>query len=261
VIELIERTFIQQGWRKIELEKYLRQQIPKAGFTKLDIMKTPLVTRIVLNVTRPGLVIGKGGQNIRRLTQEIEERFKIENPQIEIKEIAVPDLDASAVVDKMKGMIERGFSWRSVAYKTMRDIQKVKAQGVEIVLKGALGGKGERKRRQRIAWGYMKKTGDQVQRVDYAKASSYPKYGAIGIKVRIVRPETVFPDKIDIQTLFPEKTEESPQSFAKPAAEAAQHDATPAALKKEIAEITAEKKPRKAKTEKKGVHPIDEKKE
>ena len=196
---MIERTFIQQNMKKIELEQFVKSQMDRAGFTGLDIVKTPLVTRIIINVTHPGLAIGKSGQNIKRLTQEIAEKFKIENPQLEIQEIKIPELDAKAVVDKMKTLLERGYSWRSVAYKTVHDISSKGAQGVEIILSGALGGKGQRKRKQRIATGYMKKTGDQVKLVDYAKVTSYPKYGAIGIKVRIVRPETVFPDKINIR--------------------------------------------------------------
>ncbi len=202
---MIERTFIQQNWKKIELENFLKGNMPRSGFTKLDVIKTPMVTRLIVNCTHPGMAIGKGGTNIRRLTLEVGERFKIENPQIEIKEITTPDLDAAAVVDKMKNLLERGFSWRSVVYKIMRDIMRQGAQGVEIVLSGALGGKGERKRRQRVAEGYMKKTGDQTKLVDYAKVTCYPKYGAIGIKVRIVHPDTVFPDKINIGQLVDEK--------------------------------------------------------
>ena len=57
---MIERTFIKQGIKKIEMEDYLKKELEKAGFTKLEIVKTPLVTRIVLNVTKPGLAIGKG---------------------------------------------------------------------------------------------------------------------------------------------------------------------------------------------------------
>ncbi|HIH33220.1 MAG: 30S ribosomal protein S3 [Candidatus Diapherotrites archaeon] len=205
---MIERTFIQQNMKKIELERYIKEQMDRAGFTQLDIVKTPLVTRIIINVTHPGLAIGKSGQNIKRITLELAEKFKIENPQLEIQEIKVPELDAKAVVDKMKTLLERGYSWRSVAYKTMHEISSKGAQGVEIILSGALGGKGERKRKQRIATGYMKKTGDQVKLVDYAKATSYPKYGAIGIKVRIVRPDTVFPDKIDIRSIISPKPEE-----------------------------------------------------
>ena len=74
---MIERYFLQQNYKKIELERYLRKELDKAGFTMLEVVKTPLVTRIVLHVTRPGLAIGKGGQNIRQLTKDIEEKFGI----------------------------------------------------------------------------------------------------------------------------------------------------------------------------------------
>ena len=64
---MIERTFIEQGMKKIQLEQYMKKQLDRAGFTGLHIVKTPLVTRIVLTVARPGLAIGKGGQNIRNI--------------------------------------------------------------------------------------------------------------------------------------------------------------------------------------------------
>lgn len=210
---MIERTFIQQNLKKIQIEEFVKAEMDRAGFTKLEIVKTPMVTRFIVNVTHPGLAIGKGGQNIRKLTKEIEEKFGVENAQIEIKEIKIPELDAKAVVGKMKNLLERGYSWRSVAFRTVRDISKAGAQGVEIILKGALGGKGQRKRKQRIAEGYLKKTGEQVKLVDYAKASSYPKYGAIGIKVRIVKPDTVFPDKINFNELLDKREKEKEEKI------------------------------------------------
>ena len=69
---MIEKTFIEQGIKRSQLEEYLRKELEKAGFTKSDVVKTPLVTRIIVNVTRPGLAIGKSGQNIRQLTEMIE---------------------------------------------------------------------------------------------------------------------------------------------------------------------------------------------
>lgn len=202
---MIEKTFITQNLKKIELENYISEELDKAGFTGLDIVKTPLVTRIVLNVTRPGLAIGKGGQNIKQLTKEIEERFGFNNPQIEIHEIQNPELDAKAVVGKVVSLLERGYSWRSVAFRTVGDIQRARAQGVELVFSGKLAGKGGRKRKQRIAVGYMKKAGNQVSLVDYAKGSAYPKAGAVGVKVRIIRPNVVFPDKINFRELLAKK--------------------------------------------------------
>lgn len=207
---MIERTFVQQGLRKIELEEYLKKEMERAGFTKTEIIKTPLVTRIVVNVTNPGLAIGKGGSNIKNLTNIIEKKFDIDNPQIEIRQIPIPEFDAQAQADKIKNLIERGINWRSISYKVVRDILKAGAVGVELILSGKLSGKGGRKRKQRIAEGYMKKVGHQVELVEYGKASAYPKAGAIGIKVRIVRPDTVFPDKVSLPELFEEEKEEEP---------------------------------------------------
>ncbi|MFH1257183.1 MAG: 30S ribosomal protein S3 [Candidatus Diapherotrites archaeon] len=195
---MIEKIFIEQGVKRVELEEFLKKELDRAGFTKSEIQKTPLVTRIIVNVTRPGLAIGKSGANIRQLTEIIHSRFGIENPQLEIKEITKPELDAAAMVNRLKALIERGHSWRSIAYRVVNDISMAGAQGVELVVSGKLTGKGGRKKRVRIAQGYMKKVGDQASLVDYAKTTAYPKPGAIGIKLKLVRPETIFPDKVNI---------------------------------------------------------------
>ena len=196
---MIERLFVQQELKKLKLEEYLRSELRRAGFTGVEVIKTPITTRIIVSVTRPGLAIGKKGKTIKILTKEISERFGFENPQIEINEVKKPELDAKACVDRMVALIERGYSWRSVVYRTIEDIMASGAQGAEIVLKGVLAGKGNRKRKERIAKGYMKKAGEQAYLVDYAKGVAVPKPGAIGIKVRIIKPEVVFPDKISIE--------------------------------------------------------------
>ncbi len=198
---------MEQGIRNVELDKYLKSELGRAGFTKSEIVKTPLVTRIVVNVTSPGLAIGKGGQTIRQLTEEIKRRFKIDNPQLEIREIPKPNLDAQVVADKMASMISRGFSWRSVVYRSMRDIMGSGALGTEIIVKGVIAGKGQRKRKQRLYQGYMKKVGDQRKLVEYGAANAYTKIGAIGLKVKIVRPDVQFSDKIDVSKYVGAKKE------------------------------------------------------
>ncbi len=224
VKKLIEKTFVRQGIKKIEIEKFLREELKRAGFTKLETMKTPLVTRIIINVSNPGLAIGKSGTNIRRLTKEIEERFGVENPQIEIKEIEVPELDAKSMSDKIARLIERGYSWRSVTYRTLKDIIKAGAQGAEIILSGALVGKGQRKRRTRIFEGYMKKIGEEARLVDYGASSAHAKFGMIGVKVRIVKPETVFSDKKEImEKIRKEEKEEKEEEVKEEKTEKIEH--------------------------------------
>ncbi len=260
---MIEKTFIKQGLKKLELDDYLTKELERAGFTKSEIMKTPLVTRIVVNVTRPGLAIGKSGSNIAQLTKTIEERFGIDNPQLEIKEIENPSLDAQAVANKLKALIEKGFSWRSVVFKSANEMNLSGCQGYEIILSGKLAGKGGRKRKQRIAAGYMKKVGEQAKLVDYGAATAYPKVGAIGIKVKIVKPETKFPDKIDIKEIIKNKDAAdklSSEEHAKVKAEENKTDAEEAVVETETkTEVkTAEKNATEVKAEAKE-KPVKEK--
>ena len=214
---MIERTFIDQAKKKVQLRQYLRKELERAGFTELEMVKTPLVTRIVISVSRPGLAIGKGGQNIRTLTETISSKFGVENPQIEIKEIANPDLDAKTVADRMKNSIERGFAWRSVAFRTVQSIERAGAQGFEVILSGKLAGKGGRKRKMRFAKGYMKKVGAQIELVDSAKINTNPKVGTIGVTVRIIQPGVFFPDKVDVKETFAKRKEEVQEKAEKEA--------------------------------------------
>ncbi|HPM85558.1 MAG: 30S ribosomal protein S3 [Candidatus ainarchaeum sp.] len=215
---MIEKTFIQKNFNKMELEDYLTKKLDRAGFSHLEIIKTPLVTRIVLNVAKPGFAIGKGGSTIKTLTEVISKKYKIDNPQIEIQEIKHANLNAKIQAERMAGMVQREFSWRSIAYRLVKDVIDSGAQGVELVVKGKLSGKGGRKRKVRIAYGYMKKIGNQTKWVDYAKAAAYPKSGAIGIKLRIIHPEIIFPDKVDIKKII--STMKSVESDAKEQKEA-----------------------------------------
>jgi small subunit ribosomal protein S3 len=260
---MIERVFIKQGIRKLELENYLKKELDRAGFTGLEIVKTPLVTRIVLSVTRPGLAIGKEGQNIRQLTEEIGSKFGVDNPQLEIQETPHASLNALAIVNKMAALLERGFSWRSIAFRTVNDIMGAGAQGAELVLAGKLAGKGGRKRKQRIAVGYMKKVGEQTRLVDYAKASAYPKAGAIGIKLRIIHPGVIFPDKINVQELLAHLVEPTAEEKAakekEKAAEAAESKEEKPAAKK--TRTTKDEKEKAEKVEKKKKEAVKEKAE
>ena len=98
---MIERKFIQKNFNKMELEDYLTKKLDRAGFSHLEIIKTPMVTRIVLHVAKPGFAIGKGGSTIKTLTDVIANKYKIDNPQIEIQEIKNASLNAKIQAERM----------------------------------------------------------------------------------------------------------------------------------------------------------------
>ena len=187
-----------------EAEVIIRKIIPDEAGVE-SVLFDPQRSMVIIEVEKPGLAIGKSGTNIAMLTETIGKRFGIDNPQLEIKEIERPELDAQAVANRFKAVIERGFSWRSVIFKGLNDILRAGAQGAEIVVSGKLAGKGGRKKQVRVGSGYMKKVGEQARLVDYGQAAAYPKVGAIGIKVKIVKPDTIFPDKERIQPYIKKK--------------------------------------------------------
>ncbi len=90
----LKRHFIERGIKQMQINEYLRKELNRSGFSGVDIQKTPLGVRITLKTSRPGLVIGKSGKRIRELTDELQQRFDLNLPQIEVEEIPNPELNA-----------------------------------------------------------------------------------------------------------------------------------------------------------------------
>lgn len=194
----IERKFVEEAIIRYQVSKYLETELDRAGFTRVDIQRTPMVTRIGVEVTNPGKVIGKKGKTIRELTDNIAKVFKIENPQISVTETKNPELEPRLVAKKVCRFIEMGKKPRAILHSALRDIMAAGALGGEIVAAGKLAAKGGRAKSMRVFAGYMPKAGEPARLVSQSHVTAYPKAGAIGVLVRIVLPGTKFPDKKDI---------------------------------------------------------------
>ncbi len=193
---VVERKFIEDAIVKIHVSKYLEKTLSRAGFSRIEIQKTPLITRITVYVTNPGRVIGRGGQTIDALTETLSTKFKVENPQISVAEVRNPKLEPRLVAKYIANSLERGANARSLMHSTIKDIMLNGALGAEVVAAGKLAAKGARAKTIKVRLGYLPKAGDVTSLVDEAQVAAYPKYGAIGITVRIVQPGTVFPDRV-----------------------------------------------------------------
>ena len=191
----IERKFIDNSIIKLNISRYLAKELQRAGFSRVEIQKTPVLTRITVYVLSPGKVIGKGGSTIDRLTETIRIRFKVENPQINVMEVENKMLEPMLVARDIAEKFERGLNARKVLQGALKTIIENGALGAEIIASGKLAAKGARGKSIRKSIGYIPKAGNVTELVREASATSYPKYGAIGVKVRIVPPGTVFPDR------------------------------------------------------------------
>ena len=195
----MEKHFIQEGVISSEIESFLRNELSRVGYSGINIQKTPLSTRITLYVEKPPLVIGRKGKRINELTQILKERYGIDNPEIDVQKIETPTLDPNIVARRIAVALERGMNRRRIAYKALRAVMAAGARGVEIQLSGKLVGKGGRSRKEKYQQGYMKKAGDSLKLVLEGSTQAYLKAGVIGVRVRIVPPNVLFPDQIQVK--------------------------------------------------------------
>jgi len=194
----MEKHFIQEGKIRSEMDSFLRRELGKAGYCGMKIQKTPLAVRINIYVEKPPLVIGKKGKRISKLTKLLEEKYNIENLAIDVQRVEDPVLNPEIIARRIATAIERNMYRRKVVYKAIRAIMAAGAKGVEISLSGKIIGKGGRSRTEKYSEGYIKKAGDSTKLVRVGSTQAYLKAGVIGVTVKIVPPDAVFPDQIAI---------------------------------------------------------------
>lgn len=181
----LEREFIEKGIKKSEIEEFFKEEYERAGYTGCDIRRTPMGVKITIHADKPGLIIGRGGGRINEVREKMEEKFGFEDPQLDVKEIEKPELDAEIMAKEIKNAIERGASQRRVANGVLRSIMERGAAGAEIRISGKLSG--ARGRTEKFQNGYLKSCGEPAKRlVDEAVAHAKTKPGTIGVKVRIM---------------------------------------------------------------------------
>lgn len=218
-----QHVFIKKGLKRVELETFLAQELSSAGYGGVDMRRTPTGTRVALYVEKPGMAIGRKGKSIKQLTDDLEKRFGLENPQIEVVEIPKPELSGPIMAKRIALALERGISVRRVGHSTVRRIMEAGARGVEIIISGRIAG--ERSRRERFYKGYLSKAGEPAEKlVSHGYAVAKLKPGIAGVKANIMPPDVPLPDDIKIKeetkpaeaAAAPEATEEQVEKAEEP---------------------------------------------
>jgi small subunit ribosomal protein S3 len=196
----MKNHFVLKGLQRVGVDEYLDSELKRAGYGGVDIQKTPLGTRFTIYATRPGFVIGRRGKTVRELTEALKRVFGIDNPQIEVAEVEVPEFDAKIMAEKLASSLERGFQYRRAVYGVMRRIMEAGAKGTEITISGKL--TSQRARYQKFKDGVLTKCGEPVRTyVKEATAPAFLKPGVMGVRVVIMLPGDL-PDKIKVK--YPE---------------------------------------------------------
>lgn len=201
---MIERNFVNQRTKEFFIKNRVESILKGAEISEIKLKKIPLGEKILIKTSRPSLVVGSKGSNIRAITATLKKEYNLENPRVEIVEVTNPYLDANSVASRIVNSLERFGSsrFKGVGHKNMANVLRAGAIGVEIKISGKI--PGSRAKSWRFYQGYLKKCGDiSTTGVKTAYASALLKTGIIGVQVRIMPPDLILPDHVEI---LPEET-------------------------------------------------------
>ncbi len=205
-----QKAFINRNLKYVQVNEYLNRELTLAGQGEIEIHKTPMGHRVIIHAVRLGMVIGRRGRNIRKITETLEHKYGLETPQLEVRDLEEPRLNARVMAGRLISQIQKGFHFRRAGYALVRRIMSANARGCEISIKGKL--TSQRARTEVFREGFVAKCGEPAEIfVDEAVLEVTLKQGVIGVHVKIMQPDAVLPDDaVLIKEVFgpPEEEEE-----------------------------------------------------
>ncbi len=169
-----------------QIRKYLNARLAKASIAKIIIERTLKLITVTVSTARPGIIIGKGGQEVDKLKEELK-KVTNKDVQINIFEVKRPELDATIVANNIARQVEGRISYRRATKMSIAATMRMGAEGIKVMVSGRLGG-------AEMARSEMYKEGRTPLHtlrsdIDYALAEANTKVGLIGIKVWICKGE------------------------------------------------------------------------
>ncbi|PKM43180.1 MAG: 30S ribosomal protein S3 [Gammaproteobacteria bacterium HGW-Gammaproteobacteria-1] len=170
----------------LKVREFLQKKLAQASISRVQIERPARNARITIHTARPGLVIGKKGEDIERLRQEVSEMMKVP-VHINIEEVRKPELDATLVAQSIAQQLERRIMFRRAMKRAVQNAMRLGALGVKINVGGRLNGaeiaRSEWVREGRVPLHTLRAD------IDYGVAEANTTYGVIGVKVWIFKGE------------------------------------------------------------------------
>ena len=175
----------------IKIRKYLEKNLKDAGISNIEIERNKNRCEVIINTCRPGVIIGRGGEEINKLKQKLS-KLVDEEVSVSIMEVKNPDLDAQIVADNIAKQIENRAPFRMAEKKAIRNAMKAGAKGIKTLVAGRLNGV-EMARSEGYSEGNIPLQTIRAD-IDYGFAEALTTYGKLGVKVWIYKGE-ILPSK------------------------------------------------------------------
>ena len=184
--------------KDIEIRKYLEKNLKNAGIAKVEIERTAKRCEVVIHTSKPGVMIGRGGEEIEKLKKQLS-KIADENVQISIVDIKKADMNAQLVADSIANQITNRASFRMAQKRAIRNAMKAGAKGIKTKVSGRLGG-ADMARSEGYTEGTIPLHTLRAD-VDYATSEADTTYGKIGVKVWIYKGEILSKNNASNDTL------------------------------------------------------------
>ena len=190
-----------------KIRKYLNERLAKASVSRIVIERTLKLVTITICTARPGIVIGKGGQDVDKLKEELKKLYD-KDIQINIHEVKKPDLDATIVATNLARQIEGKIAYRRAIKMAIANTRRSGAEGIKVQICGRLNG-AEMARKEMLKEGRTPLHTFRAD-IDYCQAEALTKVGILGIKVWICRGEVY--GKKDVTVNFTQEKQNNGRS-------------------------------------------------
>ena len=169
-----------------KIRRYVHARLTKASVSKIVIERTLKLVTITITTARPGIIIGKGGQEVDKLKEELK-KITSKEVQININEIKRPELDAFLVGQNLAKQIESRISYKRAIKTAIASTMRLGAEGIRVQIAGRLNG-AEMARTENYSEGRVPLSTFRAD-IDYAVVEAHTTYGCIGLKVWIMKGE------------------------------------------------------------------------
>ena len=182
-----EKDYAEQLRQDLDIQTFIKGRLRHAAISRIEVERTPKKMKVNIYTARPGIIIGRKGDEVERLRNELSGKMRDEVVIVNIREIKRPEIDATLIAENIANQLERRIAYRRAIKRAIASAMRMNIAGCKIMVGGRLNG-AEISRSEWVREGQVRLHTLKVD-IDYGVAEAHTTYGVIGVKVWVYRGE------------------------------------------------------------------------
>jgi len=182
-----EKDYAEQLKQDLDIQSFIKKRLRHAAISRIEVERTPKKMKVNIYSARPGIIIGRKGDEVERLRNELSGKMKRDEVVVNIREIKRPEIDATLMAENIANQLERRIAYRRAIKRAMASAMRMNIAGCKIMVGGRLNG-AEISRSEWVREGRVRLHTFKAD-IDYGVAEAHTTYGLIGVKVWVHRGE------------------------------------------------------------------------